>query len=231
MKLLLTCEHGGNQVPRRYATLFRGAERVLAGHRGWDPGALWLARRLSRRLSAPLLAATVTRLLIDPNRSLTNPQAFSEFSRHLPADEKARIVARHYRPHRERVESRIGREIRRGARVLHVAVHSFTPRWRGRVRSCQVGLLYDPHRTGERCFCQEWKACLEALAPSGLRVRRNQPYRGDADGLTTHLRRRFGSRRYLGIELEVSQALLGKPARAKPVAGHVEQSLRELVSD
>jgi hypothetical protein len=35
-------------------------------------------------------------------------------------------------------------------------------------------------------------------------VRRNRPYRGAADGLTTHLRRKLGPR-YLGIELEVSQ--------------------------
>ena len=33
-QLLLTCEHGGNTIPRAYAPLFRGASRVLASHRG-----------------------------------------------------------------------------------------------------------------------------------------------------------------------------------------------------
>ena len=40
---------------------------------------------------------------------------------------------------------------------------------------------------------------------SRLRVRRNYPYRGYADGLTTHLRRRHRGRCYLGIEIEVNQ--------------------------
>jgi hypothetical protein len=43
-----------------------------------------------------------------------------------------------------------------------------------------------------------------------LRVRRNRPYRGTSDGLTTHLRRRFAAKDYAGIELELNQALLGK---------------------
>jgi hypothetical protein len=40
------------------------------------------------------------------------------------------------------------------------------------------------------------------------RVRRNYPYRGDADGLTTHLRERLPAREYVGVELEVNQALV-----------------------
>jgi hypothetical protein len=36
-------------------------------------------------------------------------------------------------------------------------------------------------------------------------VRRNYPYRGWSDGLTTALRRRFAERAYVGIELEVNQ--------------------------
>jgi hypothetical protein len=35
-------------------------------------------------------------------------------------------------------------------------------------------------------------------------LRRNYPYRGQSDGLTTALRRQFGAR-YLGIELEINQ--------------------------
>jgi hypothetical protein len=41
-------------------------------------------------------------------------------------------------------------------------------------------------------------------------VHRNRPYRGTGDGLTTELRAELG-RRYVGIELEVSQALPAGP--------------------
>ena len=56
-------------------------------------------------------------------------------------------------------------------------------------------------------MCARWKASLAALDP-GLRVRRNYPYSGKDDGLTSHLRRRFAQSDYVGIELEVNQALV-----------------------
>ena len=45
------------------------------------------------------------------------------------------------------------------------------------------------------------------LAPE-FRVRRNYPYAGKGDGLTSHLRRQFPPRAYVGIELEVNQAIV-----------------------
>jgi hypothetical protein len=40
------------------------------------------------------------------------------------------------------------------------------------------------------------------------RVRRNYPYAGKGDGLTSHLRLPFPPRAYVGIELEVNQSLV-----------------------
>ncbi len=48
---------------------------------------------------------------------------------------------------------------------------------------------------------------LTALAPE-LRVRRNYPYAGKGDGLTSHLRVRFAQCDYVGIELEVNQGIV-----------------------
>ena len=72
------------------------------------------------------------------------------------------------------------------------------------MRDADVGLLYDPARPGERALCRDWGAMLgRRIAP--LRVRRNYPYQGRNDGLTSHLRRRFPPTRYVGIELEINQ--------------------------
>jgi len=61
----------------------------------------------------------------------------------------------------------------------------------------------------------------------GLRVRRNYPYRGAADGLTTHLRRQLGPR-YLGVELEINQALLlGAQAPMVRLTRALLETLRE----
>jgi hypothetical protein len=53
-------------------------------------------------------------------------------------------------------------------------------------------------------LCARWVATLRRRAPQ-LRVRRNYPYLGRADGLTTYLRRRFPAGAYIGVELEVNQ--------------------------
>jgi predicted N-formylglutamate amidohydrolase len=205
--LLLTCEHGGNRIPRQYAVLFRGARAELESHRGWDPGALALAQMLSRELRAPLLSTSWSRLLVEANRSLHNPRLWSKRTRALPKAEREQILERYWRPHRSEVETAVARSVRRGARVVHVAVHSFTPRLRGEVRNADVGLLYDSGRARETALARRWKASLRVSA-ARLRVRYNYPYRGGSDGLTTSLRRQHAPASYLGLELEVNQALL-----------------------
>ena len=71
---LITCEHGGNRVPAPYRRLFRGRRALLDSHRGYDPGALVMARALAAAFTAPLVTSTVSRLLIDLNRSTGHPQ-------------------------------------------------------------------------------------------------------------------------------------------------------------
>jgi predicted N-formylglutamate amidohydrolase len=209
LRLVLSCEHARNRVPRRWAGLFRGRERVLASHRGYDIGALELARYLGRRLGVPLHAAPATRLLIDPNRSLGHPRLFSDRSRRLPIHEREALRDQLYHPHRSAVEHAVATLVAGGARVLHLGVHSFTPRLGGETRRADVGLLYDPGRALE----QEIAGVLAGRLTEGpLRIRRNYPYRGTADGFTTYLRTRFRPSRYAGLELEVNQRLAVGPA-------------------
>jgi predicted N-formylglutamate amidohydrolase len=204
---LVTCEHGGNRIPAPYRALFRGHAALLDTHRGYDPGALFMARELSHALRAPLVTSTVSRLLIDLNRSVGHPKLFSAATRALPLATRKSIVAEHYLPYRERVERLVARAVSRGRRVIHVSSHSFTPELHGKVRRADVGLLYDPRRRGEVRLCARWKAALAELAPD-LSVRRNYPYAGKGDGLTSYLRRRFPPAAYVGVELEVNQKIV-----------------------
>lgn len=228
--VLISCEHGGNDVPAGYRPLFRGHEKLLASHRGWDPGALHTARFLADALGAPLFAATVTRLLVDLNRSPDHPCVFSDITRPLPEEERAAILRRYYAPHRERIAAAVEARVTEGDTVLHLAVHSFTPVLDGQVRRAELGLLYDPARPREARFCAAWKGRLDE-SDAGWHTRRNYPYRGVSDGLTTALRRRFGPR-YLGIELEINQrfflsGLSGR--RTQRVRADLAASLAELL--
>ncbi len=193
--------------PRPIDALFRGSRALLDSHRGYDPGALVMARALARAFDAPLVTSTVTRLLIDLNRSIGHPQLFSAATRDAPAKLRTEIAERHYLPYRAQVEHLVRRSVSRGRRVIHVSSHSFTPELDGKVRRADVGLLYHPGRQGEVEVCARWKASLAAMAPE-LRVRRNYPYAGKGDGLTAHLRRGFPPGAYVGIELEINQRIV-----------------------
>jgi predicted N-formylglutamate amidohydrolase len=214
-RLIVTCEHAGNVVPERYRPLFVGHEHLLPTHRGWDPGALVLAREMAERFGAPLYYDETTRLLADLNRSIGNPELHSEATRALPLRERRELLEAYYHPHRRRVDSGVAEAVASGERVVHIASHSFPPELDGHVRTADVGMLYDPGRPGEVAFATAWIDALGRADPT-LRLRRNYPYRGKSDGVTQVMRRRYPPERYVGIELEVNQRYVEADGLAWP---------------
>jgi len=221
---VITCEHGGNDIPPAYDELFKPHQALLETHRGHDPGALLMARDLATAFDAPLLYATVSRLLVDLNRSPGNPALFFEATRHAPREE---ILQAHYLPYRTEVERVMRAAVAKHARVLHISSHSFTPELDGELRNADIGLLYDPRRPGEAALCARWQAALKRCAPA-LRVRRNYPYQGKGDGFASWFRTQLAPDVYIGIELEINQKHVfagGAPWIA--LRQHLVSSLRE----
>lgn len=218
---ILSCEHGGNQIPAEYAALFRGADALLASHRGWDPGALALYAQLTP-LADFSLSSTTSRLLVELNRSLHHSALFSAQSKILAEEKKQEVLREYYHPYRKQLEKAVGEFIASGESVLHISIHSFTPVLNGEVRTADLGLLYDPARNREKGFCRAWKKSLLKHLPE-FRTRFNYPYKGTADGFTTHLRKKF-PHHYAGIELELNQKWMNQDK----VYNGIYQSLREL---
>ena len=201
-RVIITCEHATNHIPPEYAHHISDPD-TLASHRAFDPGTQDLARLLARRLQAPCFEADISRLLVDCNRS---PGHNKLFHPSLNKAEREAIFTRHYQPFRRSALDAITATINNGSTVLHLSIHSFTPRLNGEIRRADIGLLYDPRRSKEKLLCGRWLANLKKTAPT-LRLRRNYPYRGIADGFATALRKMFVQENYLGIELEVNQNL------------------------
>jgi len=206
--VVLTCEHAGNRIPSAYRYLFAGKSPVLSTHRALDIGAFRVAQRISYILQKKLFSCHTSRLLIEVNRSRGHPDLFSEFSRILQDSDKARLLQAIYDPYRKSVKQYMKRLIRRGHTILHLSIHSFTPELHGIKRNVDIGILYDPARTAEKVFALEYQDSLRQA--TGLRIRRNYPYRGCADGFTTELRRNFEPFLYRGIEIEFNQELISK---------------------
>ena len=226
--LFISCEHARNDVPEKYKSLFASGSETLNSHRGFDAGALEIALAFSRALTAPIQTSRFTRLLIDLNRSPGHRSLFSEFTAALPHPEKQQILETYYFPYRERLQTRIARWMENRFVVVHLAVHTFTPVFKGKVRDVDVGLLFDPKRENENKFCRLWKEAL-AAADSTLRIRFNAPFRGTADGVTRSLRLCLPADRYLGIELELNQQLLCSRRRLRRLKATLFATLRMAV--
>lgn len=225
LKLLLTCEHAGNEVPDAYRENFLGQEDLLESHKGYDIGALELYNALLPLASKGFYDKT-TRLLVELNRSLHHPKLFSSVTRKMGDQEKAEIIKSHYKPYREMVEHFIHDFVMAGRQVLHVSVHTFTPEMNGEERDADIGLLYDPKRKAEQSFCKLWKQELQKQ-DANLMVRYNYPYLGIADGFTTFLRRKFTGDEYVGIEIEVNQKFaLEKPQEWQKVIEDIKETLQ-----
>lgn len=207
IRWVLSCEHGGNEIPPAYAPLFKEAQEILQTHRGWDPGALNLYKLLTP-LADYSHHSTVSRLLVELNRSLHHPNLFSAYTKILPGKEKQQLLGMYYQPYRKAVQEAIHEFIEQQSTVVHLSIHSFTPVLHGDERKADIGLLYDPKRSLEKSVCQEWKALLQEHLPQ-FTIRYNYPYRGNADGFTTYLRKQFPNS-YGGIELELNQRWANK---------------------
>ena len=108
--------------------------RCSARIAGTTPARWSWRTQLAAALHAPLVTSTVSRLLIDLNRSIGHPQLFSAATRSAGATLRERIVEQHYLPYREQVERLVRRSVSRGRRVIHISSHSFTPELYGKVR-------------------------------------------------------------------------------------------------
>jgi predicted N-formylglutamate amidohydrolase len=205
MNLIITCEHAGNQVPARYNHIFADIKNVLDSHRGWDPGAVDIARFLATECNAPLFSCDTTRLLIETNRSLHSHQLYSEYSKKLYETDHDDILNQYYYPYRNAVEEVIAKVSKP---ALHLSIHTFTPVLNGHIRKVDIGLLFDPKRKKEVDFCQALADDLEQHLPY-LHIDFNEPYKGTDDGFTSYLRTKFNDDEYLGIEIEVNQKYIG----------------------
>ena len=222
----LSCEHGGNEVPDLFKPWFKGASKVLASHRGWDIGALDLFAHL-KPLADASYSNKLSRLCIEFNRSEEHPQLFSEYTRELPSHLRS-LLMDIYLYYRAAMRLEMDDVIARKSKVLHISVHSFTPELDGKVRTADVGLLFDPARKHEKELCERWRVEILRRAP-GLRVRMNYPYKGSSDGLPTALRKRYGKGDYSGIELEVNQKFAPKGVMSADIRNVLHASLGALL--
>jgi predicted N-formylglutamate amidohydrolase len=148
--IVLICDHAENRVPPEYGDLgLPPAE--FKRHIAYDPGAAAVTRGLAAALGAPAVLSTFSRLLIDPNRGDDDPTLIMRLSdgavlpgnAHVDEAERARRIARFYRPYHDAIDQVLDAALATGIVPAVFSVHSFTPVWRGVPRPWHAGILWD----------------------------------------------------------------------------------------
>ncbi|MDO5632441.1 MAG: N-formylglutamate amidohydrolase [Paracoccus sp. (in: a-proteobacteria)] len=179
---LVTCDHATNHVPGWVGGGDLGiAAEDMARHIAYDVGAAGVAAHLAGLLDAPAIFSNFSRLVIDPNRGEDDPTLLMRLydgtvipaNKHATPDDKLQRLERLHRPY----HAALGALAARHPDRCICAVHSFTPRLKGRApRPWQVGVLYshDDERLGPPLIA----ACRE----QGWITGDNEPYAGHLDG-------------------------------------------------
>jgi predicted N-formylglutamate amidohydrolase len=227
---LLVCEHASNHWPPAYGTLgLSEAERE--SHIAWDPGALGVARGLAQRLDAPLVHATVSRLVLDLNRDPSAPDSITPLSERtavpgnagLSEVERRRRAREVYEPFHAAVDDFLAR--REAPTRAVVSIHSFTPIYRDVSRPWHVGLIHD---VDER-LAQAVAAALRQ--DPALVVGLNQPY-SPADRVFHTLERHAVRRGLAPLMIEIRNDLIRtrdeQAAWAARLAPILERALQSL---
>lgn len=206
-RALFVCDHASNRTPEALGALGLDEDR-LQEHIAWDIGAASVAKTLSDRFDSPLVSSGYSRLVIDCNRSLTDPTSIPEVSDGVPIpgnrnlDDAAATARgdRIFSPYHAEIERLLDRE-RDPPFHAFVSVHSFTPVLDGRSRPWHVAALWN--RDGRLAL--PFMAAL--VARGGITVGDNQPYSARNDfGYTVH---RHGELRDLPhLLVEIRQDLI-----------------------
>ncbi len=208
---VLTADHAGKLIPRSLDNL-GVAPADLERHIAWDIGIAGVTERLSAALDATAALQTYSRLVIDCNRDPAWPSAMpviSEFTdipgnHGLSASDRAARTTEIFRPYHDRIAGLLDARAAAGRRTILVAMHSFTPVFKGEPRMIEVGVLYF-----RRTKLAEIMLDLLRQEPD-LTVGENAPYAltGDSDySIPFH-----GERRGLEhVEIEIRQDLIATP--------------------
>ncbi len=205
---VLVCDHAGDRIPRRLKALGLGPAD-LGRHIAIDIGAAAVARGLSAALDAPLVLQTYSRLVIDCNRTPGGQGSIVAVSEttEIPGNravgpvEAAARAREIFTPYHDAIRALLDRRAADGRASVLVAVHSFTPVFKGVSRPWHVGLLYNrDRRLADILF--------EILGrEAGLRIGDNEPYAvSDATDYTIPV---HGEQRGIPhIEIEIRQDLI-----------------------
>ena len=150
---LLVADHAGRALPRRLGDLGL-PESELGRHIAWDIGIAGTTEKLAESLDATAVLQAYSRLVIDCNRqpgwasSIPPVSELTEIPGNrniMPAEREARR-REIFLPYHSKIVEILDRRQTAARRTILIAMHSFTPVFKGEARTIDVGILYNRDR-------------------------------------------------------------------------------------
>ena len=219
--ILLVCEHATNFIPARFKDLGLTPAQ-LQSHIAWDPGAIETAEAMAEILDAPLISATISRLIYDCNRPpdsatampLTSENQIIPGNVDLSETSKQQRVTNYYRPFEVALSERV---VLMGMPLM-ITVHSFTPVFLGEQRQVEIGVLHDEDSRFADAFLQQ------TLTDSRFNIQRNQPY-APTDGVTHTLTHHALPHGLTNVMLEIRNDLIASPLQQQDMAAYLAKHI------
>ena len=174
---LIAVDHAGNLMPRALGRL-GVSKSECERHIAWDIGIAGVSRLMAQALDATIVQQNYSRLVIDCNRQPGSDTSISEISEltaipgnvGLSEAAKAARAREIFRPYHDRIKAELDRRRAERRPTALIAMHSFTPVFKGVARPWHAGVLYnrDPR------FAQILITLLQREA--GLVIGDNEPY-------------------------------------------------------
>ncbi|MGD9921715.1 MAG: N-formylglutamate amidohydrolase [Pseudorhodoplanes sp.] len=147
---LLVSDHAGRRIPRALGDL-GVSESELRRHIAFDVGIEPVVRFMSEELDAHAILQPYSRLVIDCNRPFQAESSIARISETTPVPgnvklTKDEIDARQrevFAPYHAAITAELDRRKRDGLPAFLVAMHSFTPVYKGVTRPWHSGVLYN----------------------------------------------------------------------------------------
>jgi predicted N-formylglutamate amidohydrolase len=223
---VLAADHAGRLIPRALGDL--GLDEVERGrHIAWDIGIAGVTERMATLMDCAAVLQTYSRLVIDCNRAPGHPTSIPAISELTPipgnegVSDDARVARKVaiFDPYHAAIGGLLDARKAAGRRTILVAMHSFTPVFKGLARKVEVGVLYHHETRLSRIM-------LDLLRAEGdIVVGANEPYAiTDDSDYTVPV---HGEGRGLEhVEIEIRQDLIADTAGQAAWAERMTRLLR-----
>ena len=230
-RVLLVADHASPFFPAHMNQLGL-ADWVLENHVACDIGSDMLTRFLADKLDARAVLAGFSRLIVDPNRKLADPSAFTEVSDgiaipgniDLDEEQKTLRVQSFFEPYHNAIEASLESFKAQDIVPAMISVHTCTPVFDRVVRPWHIGIMWDKDPRIPQALIAHFEGNEEIC------IGDNEPYSGrHPNDFTIDYHAEPAGLPHVGIE--VRQDLVADAAGARSWAGILASALQGILDD